>query len=308
LLRELNATVHAELPGALVVAEESTAFPRVSHPVGEGGLGFDFKWNMGWMHDTLRYFQRDPLFRRFHHHDLTFGLVYAWSENFVLPFSHDEVVHMKGSLLNKMNGAGAAEKFATLRALYAHMWAHPGKQLLFMGGELAQWREWDDAQSLDWHLLDEPAHRGVQRLVSELNRIYKGEAALWEADRDPAGFEWIDADDAAENVLAYLRRSPTAGGQLICVCNFSPVARDYRLALPSAGTYRVVLNTDDESFGGGASRLSAVEAEPQPHHARSYSAPVALPPLTTIWLEVPRPAAASENSGRPGALKTEAGI
>jgi 1,4-alpha-glucan branching enzyme len=295
LLRELNETVRAETAGALVVAEESTAFPRVSHPVGEGGLGFDFKWNMGWMHDTLRYFQRDPLFRRFHHHDLTFGLVYAWSENFILPFSHDEVVHMKGSLLNKMNGADASQKFATLRALYAHMWAHPGKQLLFMGDELAQWREWNDDQSLDWHLLDEPAHRGVQKLVSELNRIYRSEPALWEADGEPAGFEWIDADAAAENVLAYLRRSPRTGGQLICVCNFAPVARDYRLALPAAGGYRVVLNTDAEVFGGGASSdLSAIEAEEQPHYGRAYSAPVTLPPLSTLWLAAPRPEAANE--------------
>jgi 1,4-alpha-glucan branching enzyme len=290
LLRELNATVHAEHPGALVIAEESTAFPRVSHPLREGGLGFDFKWNMGWMHDTLRYFQRDPLFRRFHHHDLTFGLVYAWSENFILPFSHDEVVHLKGSLLNKMSGADAGEKFATLRALYAHMWAHPGKQLLFMGGELAQWREWNDDQSLDWHLLEEPAHGGVQKLVSELNRIYKSEPALWEADREPAGFEWIDADDAAENVLAYLRKSPRTGRQVICVCNFAPLARDYRLALPAAGSYRVILNTDGQGFGGsGAYHLSTLEAEEQRHYERAYSALVTLPPLSTIWLAAPRP-------------------
>ena len=299
LLRELNATVHAELPGALVIAEESTAFPRVSHPVKDGGLGFDFKWNMGWMHDTLRYFQRDPLFRRFHHHDLTFGLVYAWSENFILPFSHDEVVHMKGSLLNKMNGAGAAEKFATLRALYAHMWAHPGKQLLFMGGELAQWREWNDDQSLDWHLLDEPAHLGVQMLVRELNRVYKSEPALWEADAEPAGFEWIDADDAAENVLAYLRKSPRTGRGLICVCNFAPAARDYRLALPAAGSYRVVLNTDDEVFGGGgAYDLAVVESQTQPHYERAHSALVTLPPLSTIWLAAPRAEAAGEAQAR----------
>jgi 1,4-alpha-glucan branching enzyme len=288
-LRELNETVHAEHPGALMIAEESTAFPRVSHPVSEGGLGFDFKWNMGWMHDTLRYFQRDPLFRRFHHNDLTFGLVYAWSERFILPFSHDEVVHMKGSLLNKMSAQSAAEKFSTLRALYAHMWAHPGKQLLFMGGELAQWREWNDEQSLDWHLAAEPTHGGVGRLVAELNRIYRAEPALWEADHEPAGFEWIDADDADENVLAYLRVAPSAGRRLACVCNFSPVRREYLLALPAAGTYRVVLNTDDEQFGGsGASPCASVEAGAQPHRGRDFSALVQLPPLATLWLEVPR--------------------
>jgi 1,4-alpha-glucan branching enzyme len=289
LLRELNETVHAEHPGALMIAEESTAFPRVSHSVAEGGLGFDFKWNMGWMHDTLRYFERDPLFRRFHHNDLTFGLVYAWSERFILPFSHDEVVHMKRSLLNKMSGASASEKFATLRALYAHMWAHPGKQLLFMGNDLAQWREWNDDQSLDWHLADEPTHGGVQRLVGELNRIYKDEPAFWEADQEPAGFEWIDANAAEENVLAYIRVAPKTGRRIICVCNFSPAPHDYRLALPTVGTYRVLLNTDDERFGGsGAGVITVLEAEAQPHYNRDHSALVTLPPLTTIWLEVPR--------------------
>ncbi len=303
-LRELNETVHAEHPGALMIAEESTAFPRVSHPVSEGGLGFDFKWNMGWMHDTLRYFQRDPLFRRFHHNDLTFGLVYAWSERFILPFSHDEVVHMKGSLLNKMNGRSAEEKFASLRSLYAHMWAHPGKQLLFMGGELAQWREWSDEQSLDWHLAAEPAHGGVRRLVAELNRIYKDEPALWESDHEPAGFEWIDADDADQNVLAYMRVAPTAERRLVCVCNFSPVRHDYLLALPAAGTYRVLLNTDDEQFGGtDASSIASLEAEATPHRGRDFSALVSLPPLATLWLAVPREA---DSAGKAKKRRTSA--
>jgi 1,4-alpha-glucan branching enzyme len=288
-LRELNATVHAEHAGALMIAEESTAFPRVSHPVSEGGLGFDFKWNMGWMHDTLRYFEREPRFRRFHHNDLTFGLVYAWSERFILPFSHDEVVHMKGSLLNKMSGANDADKFASLRALYAHVWAHPGKQLLFMGGELAQWREWKDDESIDWHLAEDAAHEGVLRLVSELNRIYKEEPALWEADSEPAGFEWIDSDDAAENVLAYVRMSPQTGRRVVCVCNFSTVAHDYRLALPHAGTYQVLLDTDDERFGGrGTTSFNSIEAEAQPYYGRDYSALVQLPRLSTLWLAVPR--------------------
>jgi 1,4-alpha-glucan branching enzyme len=289
LLRELNAAVHAEHAGALMIAEESTAFPGVSRPLESGGLGFDFKWNMGWMHDTLQYFQRDPLYRRFHHANLTFGLVYAWSENFILPFSHDEVVHLKGSMLSKMSGMTAAEKFASLRALYAHTWAHPGKQLLFMGDELAQWREWNDDQSLDWHLSEEPAHGGVQKLVSELNRIYKDTPALWEADHEPAGFEWIDANDAAENVVAYLRLAPQTGGRLVCVCNFSPLAHDYRIALPAPGTYRILLNTDDKEFGGsGTLNLTSLEAEATPRYARDYSAPVTLPPLTTLWLEAPR--------------------
>jgi 1,4-alpha-glucan branching enzyme len=288
LLRELNETVHAEHRGALMIAEESTAFPRVTQTARDGGLGFDFKWNMGWMHDTLRYFERDALYRRFHLNDLTFGLVYAWSENFILPFSHDEVVHMKGSMLNKMSGRSAAEKLATLRALYAHMWAHPGKQLLFMGAELAQWREWNDDQSLDWHLVDEPSHEGVRRLISELNRIYRDEPALWEADQEPAGFEWIDSNDATGNVIAYLRRSPQTGRGLICVCNFAPVARDYRLALPAPGSYSLLLNTDDATFGGdGTYDFISVKAEAQPHFSRAYSAPLTLPPLTTLWLEIP---------------------
>jgi 1,4-alpha-glucan branching enzyme len=288
LLREINETVHAEHTGALMIAEESTAFPRVSAPVREGGLGFDFKWNMGWMHDTLRYFERDALYRRFHTNDLTFGLVYAWSEHFILPFSHDEVVHMKGSLLNKMSGRTAAEKFASLRALYAHMWAHPGKQLLFMGGELAQWREWNDAQSLDWHLTDEPAHEGVRHLIREMNRIYRDEPALWEADHEPAGFEWIDAGDASGGIIAYLRRAPSAKSEIVCVCNFANEAREYRLALPAPGSYRFLLNTDEDHFGGDTPALSSLEAEAQPHHARDFSALLTLSPLTTMWLAVPR--------------------
>ncbi|MCA1594691.1 MAG: 1,4-alpha-glucan branching protein GlgB [Acidobacteria bacterium] len=209
-IRELNTVVHRHHPGALMIAEESTAWPSVSRAVEDGGLGFDFKWNMGWMHDTLEYFKQDTLYRGQSHHNLTFGLVYAWSENFILPFSHDEVVHMKGSLLNKMFG-DREKKFANLRALYGYMWAHPGKKLLFMGGELGQWREWGDDRSLDWHLLDEADHKGVQTLVRDLNRIYREEPALYEADIEPAGFEWIDADDATENVLAFMRVAPSTG-------------------------------------------------------------------------------------------------
>ncbi|HVI72786.1 MAG TPA: 1,4-alpha-glucan branching protein GlgB, partial [Pyrinomonadaceae bacterium] len=206
-LKELNEVTHRVCPGVMMIAEESTAWPAVSHPTYAGGLGFDFKWNMGWMHDTLKYFQTDPLFRAGNHNALTFGLVYAWSENFILPFSHDEVVHMKGSLLNKMPGTNE-QKFATLRALYAYMWAHPGKKLLFMGGEFGQWREWTETESLDWHLIDESLHGGVQKVIRDLNGVYGPEPALWEADGEPAGFEWLDVDNALENIVAFTRRSP----------------------------------------------------------------------------------------------------
>jgi 1,4-alpha-glucan branching enzyme len=271
-----------------MIAEESTAWPKVSHPVSEGGLGYDFKWNMGWMHDTLQYFSKDALYRRFHHNNLTFGFVYAWSENFILPFSHDEVVHMKGSMLNKMQG-NREQMFANLRALYGYMWAHPGKKLLFMGGDIAQWREWNDDQSLDWHLLDEPAHLGVKTLISDLNHLYSEEPALWEADVSPAGFEWIDANSAAENIIAFIRNAPEARRQIVCVCNFSNDTRNgYRLALPSVGSYRVILNTDAARYDGSASvELDFLEATADPLHLRPASAEIDLPPLSTIWLQAP---------------------
>jgi 1,4-alpha-glucan branching enzyme len=287
LLKELNEVVHRECPGAMMIAEESTAWPQVSHPVYAGGLGFDFKWNMGWMHDTLKYFQTDPLFRIGNHNALTFGLIYAWSENFILPFSHDEVVHMKGSLLNKMPGDDA-QKFANLRALYGYMWAHPGKKLLFMGGELGQWREWTEQESLDWHLLEDPAHAGVQKLIQQLNAIYLKKNSLWEVDGEPAGFQWIDANNAAENIVSFIRRSPS-GRELICVGNFAPVLREeHLLGLPRAGSYRLVLNTDDEKFGGsGIEMPKSVRAKKEPIHGQPYSAKITLPPLATLWFEAP---------------------
>ena len=276
-LKELNETTHRECPGTMMIAEESTAWPAVSHPVYAGGLGFDFKWNMGWMHDTLKYFQTDPLFRAGNHNALTFGLVYAWSENFILPFSHDEVVHMKGSLLNKMQGS-EEQKFATLRALYAYMWAHPGKKLLFMGGEFGQWREWTETESLDWHLLDQALHSGVQKLVRDLNRLYLDHEALWRADGEAAGFEWIDVDNAAENILAFLRRTPETANEIICVSNFSAVRRaGYRLALPREGRYQVLINTDNTA-------INDLESEPVAAHGRENSALIDLPPLSTMWL------------------------
>ena len=292
LLKELNEVVHRECPGVMMIAEESTAWPQVSHPVYAGGLGFDFKWNMGWMHDTLKYFQTDPLFRAGNHNALTFGLLYAWSENFILPFSHDEVVHMKGSLLNKMPGT-MEQKFANLRALYGYMWAHPGKKLLFMGGEFGQWREWNETESLDWHLLEEPLHKGAQDLICDLNKLYRKKKALWEVDGEPAGFDWIDANNAAENIVSFVRRpaskdqSSSKARELICVGNFAPVLREnHRLGLPRRGTYRLIANTDLEAYGGSGVKMpKSIKAEEKPIHGQPYSARITLPPLATLWFE-----------------------
>ncbi|MFN2516249.1 MAG: 1,4-alpha-glucan branching protein GlgB [Pyrinomonadaceae bacterium] len=287
-LKELNEATHRACPGTMMIAEESTAWPQVSHPVYAGGLGFDFKWNMGWMHDTLKYFQTDPLFRGGNHNALTFGLLYAWSENFILPLSHDEVVHMKGSLLNKMPG-DVTQKIATLRALYAYMWAHPGKKLLFMGGEFGQWREWNETESLDWHLLEDPAHLGIQTLIRDLNRIYQANNSLWEADGEPAGFQWIDANNSSENIVSFIRRSPSTGKELICVGNFSPIDRkEHVLGLPRKGRYRLILNTDDEAYGGsGAALAKTIKGQDNAVHGQPYSATITLPPLSTLWCEAP---------------------
>jgi 1,4-alpha-glucan branching enzyme len=289
LLKELNEATHRECPGALMIAEESTAWPQVSHPVYAGGLGFDFKWNMGWMHDTLKYFQTDPLFRGGNHNALTFGLLYAWSENFILPFSHDEVVHMKGALLNKMPG-DEWQKFANLRALYAYMWAHPGKKLLFMGGEFGQWREWNETESLDWHLLDQPVHQGVLKLIQDLNRLYARHVALWEADTDVSGFSWTEVDNAAENIIAFRRTAPSTGNEIICIGNFSPLVREgHRIGLPRKGTYKQIMNTDHEKYcGGGFGVVRSIKAEAIPWHGLNFSAAITLPPLATLWFEAPQ--------------------
>jgi 1,4-alpha-glucan branching enzyme len=310
-LRELNAVVHREAPGALMIAEESTSWPLVSKGADQGGLGFDFKWNMGWMHDTLKYFERDPFVRRYFHNNLTFGLTYAWSENFILAFSHDEVVHMKGSMLNKMHGV-RPQKFANLRALYAYMWAHPGKKLLFMGGEIAQWREWADDRSLDWHLLDEPEHEGVRLLVRDLNQLLCAHPALHEADVEPRGFRWIDVDNALENVVAFMRHAPASGETIVCVCNFSAAPREnYRFGLPAAGSYRLVLNTDASVYGGAAAfAVGDIEAEEQPWHNLPHSASVTLPPLTVLWYVAPAAHAGNANEAardaNPGPSEAEA--
>ena len=284
-VRELNEVVHRDQPGTLLAAEESTAWPGVSRPTYEGGLGFGLKWNMGWMHDTVDYFHHDPVHRSYHHNQLTFGLTYAFSENFVLALSHDEVVHGKGSLLRKMAG-DRWQQLANLRALYGHMWAHPGKKLLFMGGELAQDTEWSHDRSLDWHLLDQPAHAGMQRLVRDLNLIYRDEPALWERDFDASGFAWIEANDAASNTLAFARFG--AGGEraLICVENLSPVPRPgYRAGVPRAGEWREVLNTDATVYGGsGLVNAAPLVAEQREWQGQPWSVKLTLPPLAVVWL------------------------
>jgi 1,4-alpha-glucan branching enzyme len=284
-LKELNEVVYGREPGVISAAEESTAWPGVSRPTYLGGLGFGFKWNMGWMHDTLDYIQRDPVYRRFHHHTLTFSLVYAFSENFILPLSHDEVVHGKGSLLSKMPG-DKWQRLANLRALYGYMWAHPGKKLLFMGGELAQEREWDSEGSLDWHLLEQPEHSGVRSLVRDLNRAYRDEPALWEVDFDSAGFRWLEPNDAANNVIAFARIGAGETRPVVCVCNFAPVPRyGYRVGMPRAGAWRELLNTDSSFYGGSdVGNQGTVMAEGIAWHDQPFSAEVTLPPLATVWL------------------------
>jgi len=283
-LQEMNATVYKRVPGVVTVAEESTAWPGVTRPTHLGGLGFGFKWNMGWMHDTLGYVSREPIYRQYHHHEMTFSMVYAYSENYILPISHDEVVHGKGSLLGKIPG-DRWQELATLRTLYAYMWAHPGKQLLFMGQEFAQGAEWSESRSLDWWLLDGPEHRGVQRLVTDLNRIYRETNALWSQDNDPAGFHWIDANDALGNVYSFLRIG-TDGSIIACVANFSPVPHErYQLGLPKAGRWEEVVNTDAEVyFGSGVGNFGGVDTGDQPWHGQPTSVTLRVPPLGAIWL------------------------
>ncbi|WP_265444843.1 1,4-alpha-glucan branching protein GlgB [Flexivirga meconopsidis] len=287
LLQETNATTYRRMPGTVMIAEESTSWPGVTKPTDQGGLGFGFKWNMGWMHDTLDYVAQQPIYRRYHHDKMTFALVYAWSEQFVLPISHDEVVHGKGSLLRKMPG-DRWEQLAGVRAFLANMWSHPGKQLLFMGSEFAQEAEWADGRSLDWWLLDQPAHRGIAELVRDLNALYTEHPALWQLDHDPDGFQWIDANAADANLFSYLRfeDSERTGDVVASVINFSGVeARDVRVGLPRGGRWAEVLNTDAETYGGaGRGNLGGVEAQEQPWNGQPYSALVTVPPLGAVWL------------------------
>jgi 1,4-alpha-glucan branching enzyme len=286
-LQEANATVYKRVPGSVMIAEESTAWPGVTRSTHLGGLGFGLKWNMGWMHDSLGYVSREPIFRQFHHHEMTFSLMYAWTENFLLPLSHDEVVHGKGSLLRKMPG-DRWRQLATLRAYLAYMWAHPGKQLLFMGGELGQESEWSEERGLDWWILDTPDHRGLQSSIRDMNHIYVDNPALWALDHDPAGFAWIDADDVTNNVFSFLRMDGK-GAVVACVTNFSAVPRyDYRIGLPVEGEWVEVLNTDAEIYGGsGVGNLGGVTAEDSSWHGLPASASITLPPLATVWFAHP---------------------
>jgi len=283
-LQRMNHEAYGHSPGAVTIAEESTAFPGVSKPTHTGGLGFGFKWNMGFMHDTLEYLKRDPVHRRHHHHELTFGLLYAFSENFVLPLSHDEVVHGKGSLLAKMAGDDW-QKFANLRAYYGFMWGYPGKKLLFMGQEMAPWMEWTESRSLDWHLLDHAPHAGMQRLVRDLNMLYRSHAALHARDCEPDGFEWLIADDEANSVYAWARHSGEDGPIVVVVSNFTPVPREgYVLPLPRGGQWREILNTDAEIYGGsGKGNMGGVTAEGGPSHGKPASALITVPPLGTVY-------------------------
>jgi 1,4-alpha-glucan branching enzyme len=281
-LQEMNRQVYAAHPDILTVAEESTAFPGVSKPVHTGGLGFGYKWNMGWMNDTLSYMAKDPIHRRWHHNQMTFALTYAYSENFILPISHDEVVHGKGAMIAKMPGEGA-EKFANLRALYAFMWCHPGKKLLFMGQEFAQGAEWSHNGPLDWFHLGHPLHAGVQALVRDLNRLYRAEPALHATDARGEGFLWLDPDDADHSVYAFVRMAPGAR-RLAVVANLTPVARaGYRLGLPGPGTWSEVLNSDATAYGGeGRGNFGRAEAEAVPAQRQAHSASVYLPPLSVL--------------------------
>ena len=284
-LRRTNEALFGRADGATSIAEESTSWPMVSRPTYVGGLGFGYKWNMGWMHDTLLYMSKEPVHRRYHHHLLTFGLLYAFSENFVLPLSHDEVVHGKGSLLGKMPGDDW-QKFANLRAYYGFMYSMPGKKLLFMGGELAQWREWHHDRGLDWHLLDEPSHRGIHRLIHDLNWLYREEPALHELDCDPEGFEWVDANDADQSVLSYMRFDRTRRRVAVAICNFTPVVRhDYRIGVSHGGFWRERLNTDAQDYGGsGVGNGGGQWTEAVGCHGRPFSLSLALPPLATVIL------------------------
>ncbi|WP_225784194.1 1,4-alpha-glucan branching protein GlgB [Xenophilus sp. Marseille-Q4582] len=287
-LQALNRAVYREQPGAFTVAEESTAWPRVSRPTEMGGLGFGMKWNMGWMHDTLRYLREAPVHRRWHHHQLTFSLVYAFTENFVLPLSHDEVVHGKGSLIHKMAG-DAWQQFANLRALFGFMWAHPGKKLLFMGGEFGQRREWTHDGELEWWVTGLPGHRGLQQLMRRLNRVLTEEPALHAFDFGPEGFEWIEADDAERSVFAFLRKGPPGTAPILAVSNFTPVPREnHRVGVPLAGAWQELINTDAGEFdGAGWGNLGGARTVPVPSHGRAHSLVLTLPPLSTIYLKGP---------------------
>jgi len=287
-LRRLNEVVYGTYPDVQTIAEESTAWPQVTRPVYLGGLGFGMKWNMGWMHDTLAYLSKDPIHRKYHHDQLTFSIWYAFSENFVLALSHDEVVHGKGSLIGRMPGY-EWQKFANLRLLFGYMYTHPGKKLLFMGGEFGQWREWDHEQSLDWHLLQYRPHQGLQRWIRDLNLLYREEPALHELDFERAGFEWVDFRDWEHSVISFLRKGRSSDRVVLSVCNFTPVPRfGYRVGVPLPGFWEEVLNSDGKEYGGsGLGNLGGLEADPIPFHGKSHSLCLTLPPLGMVCLRSP---------------------
>src|SRR5690606_10064828 len=279
-LRKLNEIVYASYPDVQTIAEESTAWPLVSRPVHVGGLGFGMKWNMGWMHDSLGYMSTDPLFRKYHHHQLTFSILYAFTENFVLPLSHDEVVYGKGSLIGKMPG-DEWQKFANLRTLLGYMTLHPGKQLLFMGGEIGQWSEWNHESQIDFGLLERPLHAGLQRWVRDLNTFYRGEPVLYRTDFSSTGFEWIDCNDAEQSIVSFIRKESDDGPIVLAVVNFTPVPRhNYQVGVPRGGYWREVLNSDAELYGGsGQGNFGGIEAAPVGAHGRYHSLTITLPPL-----------------------------
>lgn len=286
-LRAMNETVHVNFPGVLTIAEESTAWPMVSRPPYMGGLGFSLKWNMGWMHDTLNYISKDAIYRRYHHNDMTFSLLYAFNENFILPLSHDEVVHGKRSMIDKMPG-DEWQKFANLRAYYGYMWSHPGKKLLFMGAEFAQWQEWDFSKQLEWMALTAPKHQGVQSFVKDLNHTYRREPALYEDDFEHTGFQWIDANDSDNSVFSFIRFAKSNEDFLVVVSNFTPVVREnYRIGVHKSGFYQEVLNSDSAHYGGSnVGNGGGVATDDIPYHGRDYSLALTLPPLATIWLKL----------------------
>lgn len=285
-LKRFNEVVHADFNGVVTLAEESTSWPLVSRPTYIGGLGFDYKWNMGWMNDTLKYFETDPLFRKYHHNQLTFSFIYAFTENFVLPFSHDEVVHMKKSMLDKMPG-DVWQKFANLRALYAYMYGHPGKKLLFMGGEFGQWSEWTEAKELNWSLTDMEKHSGLLSMTRDLNKLYKSQPALYEVDFDWAGFEWIDFSDVDNSILAFIRHSKDKKEFVVCIYNFTPVFhREYVFGVPKAGTYETIFNSDSEHYGGSNKGLLSVESEPGEWHGHPHHINIEIPPLGGIMMKL----------------------
>ncbi|WP_073235019.1 1,4-alpha-glucan branching protein GlgB [Desulforamulus putei] len=284
-MKKLNEVVFQYFPDALMIAEESTAWPAVTKPTYLGGLGYNYKWNMGWMNDLLRYMQMDPVHRKWHHHLLTFSFMYAFSENYILPLSHDEVVHGKKSLLNKMPG-DYWQKFANLRALYGYMTAHPGKKLLFMGGEFGQFIEWNENQSLDWHLLQYDMHQKLNRYVKELNHFYRSEKSLWELDHEEKGFQWIDPHDYSQSIITFLRQSRDPDDFLIIVCNFTPVVREgYRIGVPCPGEYLEVFNSDLHIYGGSGQVNSLVVAENRPWHNQPYSVEIKVPPLAVVFFK-----------------------